>query len=144
MSLKATFRDLTERECRELLARNHVGRIAYQMREHVNIVPLGYVYHDEWLACRTQEGSKVAVLRQSPYVAFEVDEVEGIFDWKSVVVQGSWYEEDLPTSGREETLAALRAVAPEVLTPKDPTPFRDVLFRIHIREITGRAATTRA
>ena len=144
MSAKATFRDLTEQECRELLARNHVGRIAYQIKDYVNIVPLGYVYHGDWLACRTQEGSKVSVLRQSPYVAFEVDEVEGLFDWKSVVVQGSWYEEDVPTSsGREETLAALRAVAPEVLTPDDPTPFRDILFRIHIREITGRAATTK-
>jgi nitroimidazol reductase NimA-like FMN-containing flavoprotein (pyridoxamine 5'-phosphate oxidase superfamily) len=144
MSRKAVFRDLTDAECRELLARNHVGRIAYQIREHVNIVPLGYVYHGEWLACRTQEGSKVSVLRQSPYVAFEVDEVEGLFDWKSVVVQGSWYEEDLPTSGREETLQALRAVVPEVLTPDDPTPFRDVLFRIHIRDITGRAASTKS
>ena len=144
MSAKANFRYLTEQECRELLARNHVGRIAYQIKDYVNIVPLGYVYHGDWLACRTQEGSKVSVLRQSPYVAFEVDEVEGLFDWKSVVVQGSWYEEDLPTSsGREETLAALRAVAPEVLTPDDPTPFRDILFRIHIREITGRAATTK-
>jgi nitroimidazol reductase NimA-like FMN-containing flavoprotein (pyridoxamine 5'-phosphate oxidase superfamily) len=144
MSRKAVFRDLTDAECRELLARNHVGRVAYQIREQVNIVPLGYVYHGEWLACRTQEGSKVSVLRQSPYVAFEVDEVEGLFDWQSVVVQGSWYEEDLPTSGREETLRALRAVAPEVLTPDDPTPFRDVLFRIHIRDITGRAASTKS
>jgi nitroimidazol reductase NimA-like FMN-containing flavoprotein (pyridoxamine 5'-phosphate oxidase superfamily) len=144
MSRKAVFRDLTDQECRELLARNHVGRIAYQKAEYVNIVPLGYVYHGDWLACRTQEGSKVSVLRQSPYVAFEVDEVEGLFDWKSVVVQGSWYEEDQPTAGREETLAALRAVAPDVLTPEDPTPFRDILFRIHIREITGRAATTKS
>ncbi|HET8632562.1 MAG TPA: pyridoxamine 5'-phosphate oxidase family protein [Gemmatimonadales bacterium] len=144
MSPKATFRDLSERECRELLGRNHVGRIAYQIGEYVNIVPLGYVYHGDWLACRTQEGSKVSVLRRSPYVAFEVDEVEGLFDWKSVVVQGSWYEEDRPTTGREETLAALRAVAPNVLTPEDPTPFRDILFRIHIREITGRAATTKS
>lgn len=144
MSPRATFRDLSERECRELLSRNHVGRIAYQIGEYVNIVPLGYVYHGDWLACRTQEGSKVSVLRRSPYVAFEVDEVEGLFDWKSVVVQGSWYEEDRPTTGREETLAALRAVAPSVLTPEDPTPFRDILFRIHIREITGRAATTKS
>lgn len=144
MSGKAVFRDLSDTECRELLARNNIGRIAYQIRDHVNIVPLGYVYHDEWLACRTQEGSKVSVLRHSPYVAFEVDEVEGLFDWKSVVVQGSWYEEDLPTEGREETLAALRSVAPDVLTPDDPTPFRDVLFRIHIREMTGRAASTKS
>ena len=144
MSGKAVFRDLSDTECRELLARNNMGRIAYQIHEHVNILPLGYVYHGEWLACRTQEGSKVSVLRHSPYVAFEVDEVEGLFDWKSVVVQGSWYEEDLPTEGREETLAALRSVAPDVLTPDDPTPFRDVLFRIHIREITGRAASTKS
>ncbi len=144
MSDKAVFRDLSDTECRELLARNNIGRIAYQTRDHVNVLPLGYVYHGEWLACRTQEGSKVSVLRHSPYVAFEVDEVEGLFDWKSVVVQGSWYEEDLPTEGREETLAALRSVAPTVLTPDDPTPFRDVLFRIHIREITGRAASTKS
>ncbi len=143
MSTQARFRELTEAECREVLARNHVGRIAYQIRELVNIVPLGYVYHGAWLACRTQEGSKVEVLRHSPYVAFEVDETEGIFDWTSVVVQGSWYEEDQAGPGREQTLEALRAVAPDVLTPQDPAPFRDVLFRIHIREITGRAATTK-
>jgi nitroimidazol reductase NimA-like FMN-containing flavoprotein (pyridoxamine 5'-phosphate oxidase superfamily) len=119
MSGKAVFAELTDAECRELLARHHVGRIAYQMREYINIAPIGYVYHGEWLACRTQEGTKVSVLRHSPYVAFEVDEVEGPFDWKSVVIQGSYYEED-------------------------PTPFRDVLFRIHIRELTGRSATTKS
>lgn len=143
MNKKATFRDLTDAESRELLARNHVGRLAYQIDNRVSIVPLGYAYHDEWLACRTQEGSKVSVLRQSPYVAFEVDEIEGMFDWTSVVVQGSWYEEDRPTPGRDMTLAALREVAPTILTPGDPAPERDVLFRVHIREITGRAASTR-
>jgi nitroimidazol reductase NimA-like FMN-containing flavoprotein (pyridoxamine 5'-phosphate oxidase superfamily) len=77
-------------------------------------------------------------------VAFEVDEVEGPFDWKSVVIQGSYYEEDLPNEGREETLAALRAASPQIFTDDDPTPFRDVLFRIHIRELTGRSATTKS
>jgi nitroimidazol reductase NimA-like FMN-containing flavoprotein (pyridoxamine 5'-phosphate oxidase superfamily) len=144
MSGKAVFAELTDAECRELLARHHVGRIAYQMREYINIAPIGYVYHGEWLACRTQEGTKVSVLRHSPYVAFEVDEVEGPFDWKSVVIQGSYYEEDLPNEGREETLAALRAASPQIFTDDDPTPFRDVLFRIHIRELTGRSATTKS
>ena len=32
---------------------------------------------------------------------------------------------------------------PETLTPEDPLPERAILFRIHIDEIFGRAATSR-
>jgi nitroimidazol reductase NimA-like FMN-containing flavoprotein (pyridoxamine 5'-phosphate oxidase superfamily) len=142
MSVTPRFRDLTDAECHEILARNHVGRIAYALHEHVNVQPIGYVMHEGWLACRTEEGSKLLTLRQSPYVAFEVDEVEGPFDWRSVIVQGSVYEDAPPTPGHAATLAALREVMPDVFTSADPVPERDVLFRVHIREMTGRTATT--
>jgi hypothetical protein len=80
-------------------------------------------------------------------VAFEVDEVRGIFDWQSVVVHGAVHipEGDGSPSDRaayEATLALVRELVPEALGPDDPTPARQVLFRIHVDEVTGRAASS--
>jgi len=35
----------------------------------------------------------------------------------------------------------LRQVVPETFRKGDPVPFRDVLLRVHIDEVIGRAAT---
>ena len=37
--------------------------------------------------------------------------------------------------------ALLRAILPETLTTEDPVPFRTVLFRIALDDVTGRAAS---
>ena len=42
----------------------------------------------------------------------------------------------------EATLALVRELVPEALSPDDPTPARQVLFRIHVDEVTGRASST--
>jgi nitroimidazol reductase NimA-like FMN-containing flavoprotein (pyridoxamine 5'-phosphate oxidase superfamily) len=39
------FRSLDRGEIDEILARNHVGRLAYAWKNHVDIEPLHYVYH---------------------------------------------------------------------------------------------------
>jgi nitroimidazol reductase NimA-like FMN-containing flavoprotein (pyridoxamine 5'-phosphate oxidase superfamily) len=93
-------------------------------------------------------GEKVAALRAHPWVAFEVDEVAGTFDWQSVVVRGAFYRlaRDGAEADRrryERALAAVRTLVPHTLTDADPTPERDVLFRLHLGEVTGRAARTR-
>lgn len=142
MATTPTFRELAETECRDVLARNSVGRIAFSLHDRVNVQPIGYVLQDDWLACRTQQGSKVEVLRRSPYVAFEVDEVQGPLDWVSVIVQGSVYEQDPDSTVGQETIAVYRRLLPEAFTESDSTRHRDVLIRIHIREMTGRAAST--
>src|SRR5690349_15736001 len=81
-----TFRELPRDECDALLARNHVGRVAFSFHDRVDLEPVHYVYAEGWIHGRTAPGAKVAVLRHHPWVAFEVDEVEGLFDWQSVVV----------------------------------------------------------
>src|SRR6185295_646407 len=95
-----------------------------------------YIYADGWLYGRTSEGSKVAMLARQPWVAFEVDEIRGPFDWRSVVVHGRFYRLD-PEGGGADHAAWRRAVQvltgilPTTLTPDDPVPFRTVVFRIH-------------
>lgn len=140
---RVVFRDLDRAECEAIVARNHAGRIAFSFRDKVDIQPIGYVYGREWLSARTEQGAKLETLSHSPWVAFEVDEVEGPYDWRSVVIRGTVYlmPEDSPEHA--ETSAAIRRVIPDAFTESDPAPQRNVVFRIYIREMTGRSASTR-
>jgi nitroimidazol reductase NimA-like FMN-containing flavoprotein (pyridoxamine 5'-phosphate oxidase superfamily) len=141
------IRRLDAEQCKEILARNHVGRIAYAWKNHVDIQPLHYVYDGQWLYGRTSPGTKLDVTGDQWWpVAFEVDEVQGIFEWRSVVVHGGFYAIDEDGPEWEETafnkgVDLLRELIPETFTPGDPVPFRTVLFRIAVQEMTGREAT---
>jgi nitroimidazol reductase NimA-like FMN-containing flavoprotein (pyridoxamine 5'-phosphate oxidase superfamily) len=143
------FRELTRDECDALLARNHVGRVAFTFHDHVDIEPVHYIYAQGWLHGRTAPGGKIAILRHHPWVAFEVDEVDGLFDWRSVVVHGSVYIPDPDGSPADRdahaaTLAQLRRLIPETLSTGDPAPTRLLLFRIHLDDVRGRAAESGA
>ena len=82
------IRSLDRTECEALLARNHIGRVAYALHDRVSITPLHYVFLDGWLYGRTSHGAKIGIVAHNHWVAFEVDEVARLFDWRSVVVHG--------------------------------------------------------
>ena len=139
------FRDLSGAECRELIERHHVGRIAFSFRDRVDIQPIHYVHDDGWLYGRTSEGGKLMTLERNRWMAFEVDEVRGPFDWRSVVVQGTFYRLDGESADPDvaaHAVTLLRSVAPSTMSLHDPTPDRTVLFRIELRDVTGREART--
>lgn len=142
-----SIRELENDEIHALLSRNYVGRIAFSLYDRVDIRPIHYVYADNWLYGRTSPSDKLVTLRHNQWVAFEVDEVKGPFDWKSVVAHGSFYhltDESAPQllEQRDEALKLLRAFIPETLRETDPVPFRTELFAIAIDRLTGRAAST--
>lgn len=142
---RPTFRALDVFECQALLALHHVGRLAYSFRDQVDIVPIHYVWSDGWIYGRTGDGAKLRALAHNRWVAFEIDEVDALFEWRSVVVKGSLYllsaDEDGPLHGEwEHAVSLLRLVVPEALTVTDPTPDRTLVFRIHADQITGRMA----
>lgn len=148
-TLKPKFRALERSEALALLERNHVGRIAFARGSRVEIVPINYVFASEWLYGRTTPGSRVERLGERWWpVAFQVDEVEGPFDWQSVVVHGGLYT--VPPTGAEwereawdEGLSLLRGFIAETLGEKDPVPDRTTIFRIALQEVTGRGAVSR-
>jgi nitroimidazol reductase NimA-like FMN-containing flavoprotein (pyridoxamine 5'-phosphate oxidase superfamily) len=135
---------LTDAQCRKLLSRNYVGRLAYTFRDAVDIVPIHYAYEKGWIYARTSPGQKLTKLRHNRWVAFEVDEVYGMLDWSSVVVRGALYVLDstsATTDVLEAAIATLRKRFPTAFTDQDPVSFRTALFRIHVDAITGRRAT---
>ncbi|MCC7055559.1 MAG: pyridoxamine 5'-phosphate oxidase family protein [Gemmatimonadaceae bacterium] len=144
-----SIRPLTPEECRALLASHRVGRLAYAYKQRVDIEPLHYVADGDWLYMRTGHGTKVAMLEHQPWVALEVDEVNGMFDWRSVVVHGSVQLLD-PTDGAEgrarweHAVETFRRIVPDSFGPSDPTPLRHVMLRVHMSHVEGRAATSSA
>jgi len=144
---KVVFRELSDLESRALLARNHIGRIAFSFHDRVDIRPIHYVYRDNWLYGRTSPSDKLVTLRHNQWVAFEVDEVRGPFDWESVVAHGSFYQvakEGTPQhlELKQEALDLIRDFAPDTFRETDPVPFRTELFAIAIDSLSGRAAST--
>ncbi len=139
-------RELDAAECTDLLQRHHVGRMAFARNDVVDIEPIHYVFDDGWLYGRTQPGTKIEVLTHHRWIALEVDEIDALFDWRSVVVKGGFYLLRREGSTQEQEIydkgvEILRRLVPETLTPDDPLPERAILFRIHINEMFGRAAS---
>lgn len=148
--VRPTFRSLSREECEAVLGRNQVGRIAYLNDGQPDVEPIHYVLVPGWIVGRTSPGAKLDALVGSFYhvarVAFEVDEVDGPFRWRSVVVRGSFHlidpagapwEREQWTAGVE----ALRRIVPETFRDGDPVPTRTAVFGITLQEVTGRSAT---
>ena len=141
-----TIRELDRGECEAILARNHVGRLAYVEQGRVTIEPLHYVFHDGWLYGRTSHGAKMDAVGYtwSP-VAFEVDEIEELFRWRSVVVHGGFYTvvddgDSVHDHDWWKGVQLLRTLIPGTFTGDDPVRFRTIVFRMAVQEITGREA----
>ena len=138
-------RELPRAEVEEIITNNNVGRIAFAFHDRVDIQPVHYVYERGWLYGRTSEGEKIATLKHNEWVAFEIDEVKGIFDWRSVVIHGSFWRIHPRGSPRAEELWEKAAelvsrIVPGSLTDEDPVAFRQILFRIAISDVRGREA----
>jgi nitroimidazol reductase NimA-like FMN-containing flavoprotein (pyridoxamine 5'-phosphate oxidase superfamily) len=100
---------------------------------------------DEFIFGRTSAGTKLLTLQHHPWVAFEVDEVISPFNWKSVVVHGTFMQlqpthssSDLRTY--ESALRAFESKFPSIFTSDDPFAFRNVIFAVSINDMIGRRA----
>jgi len=135
------FRHLSHQECQDILRAHNYGRLAFTFHDRVDLEPIHYVYDDPWIVVRTGEGTKLTVLTHHPWVAFEVDEVDEMFSWRSVVVKGTVYMlngERPDDPGHQQAIAAYRRLLPAAFTAEDPLPGKHVLFRMHVDEYHGR------
>jgi len=79
---------LDRQECLRLLATQEIGRLAFVIGGHPDVLPVNYALDGDNVVIRTDAGSKLEGLSRSP-VAFEVDEIDRArhVGW-SVVVHG--------------------------------------------------------
>jgi uncharacterized protein len=126
-----SFVELSEAECKELLAQHTAGRIGFMAGDGPQILPVTYQYRNESLVFRTSPVGPLAGLVRRTSVAFEIDGIDeqNKSGW-SVLVLGfaeAMAHDYLLTSAWET----------------GPVPWadgvRNLFIEIKPRKITGRA-----
>lgn len=139
--------EMDAQECKELLTRVGMGRLACAKNNQPYAVPIYFAFDNDVLYGFSTMGKKIEWMRQNPLVCVEVEEVRGQNFWESVVIFGH-YEElaDRPefAEQRKQAQAVLEkralwwqtgyAASQSRVEPKPPTP---VFYCVHIDEMTG-------
>lgn len=87
------WQELTRSECFELLAREHLGRVAVVDDRGPVVVPVNFVLDRHTVVFRTDEGTKLDAASRGSRVAFEIDGIDAVAHtgW-SVLVRGEAVE----------------------------------------------------
>jgi len=153
------IQEMTTDDCHRVLARTRLGRLACARENQPYVVPIYFVYDQPFLYSFTTLGQKIEWMRSNPLVCVEMDEVEDIDHWSSIVIFGQY--EELPEPGWQTarptwTSSPERLHAFELLqkhaewwepgcaccTHRSPEQtLIPVFYRIHIDRITGHRAT---
>lgn len=83
---------LTSGEIESLLRDCVLGRIGCTDGQLIYVVPISYVYDGQYIYCHTHEGLKINILRKNPSVCFEVEILENMANWQTVIVHGVFEE----------------------------------------------------
>jgi len=142
--------DLTASQCRELLGRTHLGRLACAKADQPYITPIFFYYDagQDSLFSFSTLGQKVEWMRGNPKVCVEVDEIIGQQNWRTVLVFGRYEEIDDSAAGR-----VLRTMIQSKLEGQPgwwlpgaaklaggPEHHVAVLYRVRVDRLSGRHA----
>jgi uncharacterized protein len=119
------------------------------------VVPISYVYSKGQIIGQTKEGLKLEMLRKNPNCCLQVEKVDGIADWTSVIVWGEFQElagiEASDSMGLLiDRLGPLIESLYGARSPRDITPSgidgkspNKIVYRIKIAEKSGRFESSR-
>ena len=80
--------EMTEEECRAMLSRGNVVRLACALNNQPYIVPIHIDLEGDFLYGYATLGQKIDWMRQNPLVCLESDELISHGQWASVIVSG--------------------------------------------------------
>lgn len=144
------FDTLSNKQMMDVLSNSIAGRLGCHADGKTYVVPISYAYDGDYIYARTFNGMKINMMRKNPNVCFQVDNMQNMAEWESVIIWGTFEElsdEAERTKGLKILLSRmLPNVSSETVkfTPEWPFPTNDfnridgIVFRIHIKEITGR------
>jgi nitroimidazol reductase NimA-like FMN-containing flavoprotein (pyridoxamine 5'-phosphate oxidase superfamily) len=140
--------ELTEKQCLQVLQNEVVGRIGCYGEGKVYVVPVTYAFDGKFIYAHSKEGRKIQLMRKNPHVCFQVDRIENMAQWRSVVAWGEYEEleiEDYEMGMKilkdrltplliSESVRPTHGMGPEVVVKQT----KAIVFRISVQEITGR------
>jgi nitroimidazol reductase NimA-like FMN-containing flavoprotein (pyridoxamine 5'-phosphate oxidase superfamily) len=128
---------LSQEEMMQMLQRHRVGRLACTANDRPYVVPINYVYQADAIYAYSMPGRKISIMREQPLVSFEIDEIDGPSNWRSVVAEGVYEELTDSSSAAQAKHLLVNGFATLVGRGLDASP-SIILFRLRITELTGR------
>jgi uncharacterized protein len=137
---------LSHDQCKELLSRASLARLACSLNNKPYVIPVCFAYEPDCIYVFSTVGKKIEWMRQNPQVCLQVDELERHSNWNSVVVEGTYVELREPqyTAEKEHAKELLSQMADWWLLPlaerreqMDDVAIELVFFRIDIQSISG-------
>ncbi|WBM79337.1 pyridoxamine 5'-phosphate oxidase family protein [Cryobacterium breve] len=84
--------ELNAREIDAVLHTSVVGRIGCHSDGRTYIVPITYAYDGDTVYAHSAAGTKVEMMRANPAVCFEVEQLDDLASWRTVVAWGEFEE----------------------------------------------------
>jgi nitroimidazol reductase NimA-like FMN-containing flavoprotein (pyridoxamine 5'-phosphate oxidase superfamily) len=142
--------ELNQEQINHVLYSQVIGRIGCYADGKVYVVPVTYVYDGQYVYGHTREGLKIEMMRKNPAICFEVDSIQNMANWQSVIIQGKY--EELSSEDSQQALRLLiNRVTPLMISessmpshgldihrPPTASHIKVVTFRIKVLEKSGR------
>ena len=141
---------LVNAEIDQILHHERLGRIGCYSDGKVYVVPTTFAYDGKYIYGHSREGQKIEMMRKNPKVCFEIDVMEDMKNWKSVIVQGV-YQELMGAAGEEAMLLFMKKLELNTAGDKslsshgmvqfhhdEQSVVKTVVYRILVTEKTGR------
>lgn len=132
--------ELTGPAIEELLTSEAIARIGCISDGRVYVVPVTYVYDGIYVWGHAMNGAKLTAMRADPRVCVEVEHVDDLSNWRSVIAWGTFEE----CAGKDwDTGMALlvERIMPLLTLPPHPDLSglrRGSVYRIKLETKTGR------
>ncbi|MUP45962.1 flavin mononucleotide-binding protein [Gramella sp. BOM4] len=146
------MKKLPKDECLFLLKNNYLGHLAYLNRGIPETLPITYFFDEgtRSIISYSGEGVKIKMMREKPQVSFQVEEIQNLKEWKSVLIYGRF--EELEAIDAKNKLHQFSEGVKSILQKKENinldylnefsskvvTPANPIVYRINIVEIKGK------
>lgn len=135
--------DLTKSQVEATLRENVIGRLGCHAFGQTYVVPITYAYDGAYVYAHTTSGMKLHMMRGNPHVCFEVDRMDDLANWQSVIAWGTFeelhgYEAAEAMQFLVDQIEARLSGPPGASVHPCSATERIVVFRIKLEQKTGR------
>jgi nitroimidazol reductase NimA-like FMN-containing flavoprotein (pyridoxamine 5'-phosphate oxidase superfamily) len=105
------FGELNQEQIDQLLRNEAFGRLGCHVEGKTYIVPISYVYDGESIYGYTIDGMKLQFMQRNPEVCFQIDHIQNLSNWRSVIVWGTFETLDGDAAAQAAQLLMQRGLA---------------------------------
>jgi nitroimidazol reductase NimA-like FMN-containing flavoprotein (pyridoxamine 5'-phosphate oxidase superfamily) len=134
----AMLGELDSQQIEELLHSEVIARVGCHAGGMTYVVPITYAYDGESIVGHSTDGLKIRLMRTNPEVCIEVDHMENMANWRSVIAWGTY--EELDGAEAHEAMNLLIERLRPLLVSQSSTPTHGAPTGSHQKDTAGHVA----